>query len=129
MAIVALEGIDKSGKGTQAELLFKRLRAAGHPVECIAFPDYETPVGKEIKRFLSGRVEFGPEVRQFLYVANRWERKRDIDMWLKEGKVVGLEGHLEEIRPEKGKEEKESLDIMKKYAERVDAALDACGRS
>lgn len=94
MVLIAFEGIDKSGKGTQAELLSKRLRATGHAVECIAFPDYETPLGKEIKRFLSGRVEFSPEIRQFLYVANRWERKRDIDMWLKEGKVVVADRYI-----------------------------------
>jgi len=94
MVLIAFEGIDKSGKGTQAELLFKRLRAAGHTVECISFPDYETPLGREIKRFLSGRVEFCPEVRQFLYVANRWERKQDIDMWLKEGKVVVADRYI-----------------------------------
>ena len=88
MPLIALEGIDKSGKGTQAELLFERLKMAGYRVECIAFPDYETPLGREIKRFLRGRVKFCPEVRQFLYVANRWERKKDIDTWLREGKVV-----------------------------------------
>ena len=88
MSIIALEGIDKSGKGTQAQLLLEEYKRAGCKAECIAFPDYETPLGKEIKRFLQGNIDFCPETRQLLYVANRWERKKDIDTWLKEGKIV-----------------------------------------
>ena len=94
MVLIAFEGIDKSGKGTQADLLFRRLEATGRAVECIEFPDYRTPLGREIRRFLSGRVEFSPEVRQFLYVANRWERKRDIDAWLKGGKIVVADRYI-----------------------------------
>ncbi|MDQ1280514.1 MAG: dTMP kinase [Thermoproteota archaeon] len=94
MVLIAFEGIDKSGKGTQAELLFRRLKAAGRGVECIEFPDYRTPLGREIRLFLSGRVEFSPEVRQFLYVANRWERKKDIDLWLREGKIVVADRYI-----------------------------------
>jgi len=33
-------------------------------------------------------VNLGPEVRQFLYVANRWERVQDLRHWLNQKKVV-----------------------------------------
>lgn len=86
--LIVLEGIDISGKQTHTLLLAKKLTRMGRSVECITFPDYKTPLGREIKRFLKGRVRFRPEVLQLLYVANRWERERDMDAWLSEGKIV-----------------------------------------
>jgi len=86
--LVALEGIDKSGKGTQARLLKAWLENLGLKVETIEFPDYSTPIGKEIKAFLDGKRNFSAEVRQLLYVANRWERKRDIEKWIDDGRIV-----------------------------------------
>lgn len=60
----------------------------GINVEHIAFPDYETPLGKEIRKFLQGKISLRPEVRQLLYVANRWERQSDIGNWLRKGAIV-----------------------------------------
>ncbi|MCJ7609243.1 dTMP kinase [Candidatus Bathyarchaeota archaeon] len=82
LSLIVLEGIDKAGKDTQTRLLADSLRRAGMTVNCVSFPDYATPLGRDIKRFLAGKVCFGPEVRQLLYVANRWEREADIRSWL-----------------------------------------------
>jgi len=83
-----LEGLDKSGKATQASLLRKLLVEMGFEVEVISFPDYTTEIGREIKSFLNRVKYFPPEVRQLLYAANRWERKDLIEEWLKKGKIV-----------------------------------------
>ncbi len=88
LSLIAIEGIDRSGKRTHSMVLLERLRRMGRRVEYVTFPDYKTPLGKEIKKFLRGRIKFRPEVRQLLYVANRWERANDICSWLKEGKIV-----------------------------------------
>ena len=59
-------------------------------------------------------------------IVQAWEHGKALgvlDLTIKDGKVVGFDGRLEEIRPEKGHEEKASLAIMKKYEERVDAVL------
>lgn len=88
MPLIVLEGIDKAGKNTQAKLLAENLRRDGKTVNGISFPDYTTPLGREIKRFLMGKVDFRPEIRQLLYVANRWEREGDISRWLGEGNYV-----------------------------------------
>jgi dTMP kinase len=88
VSLIAIEGIDRSGKRTHSMLLLERLRKIGRRVEHITFPDYKTPLGKEINKFLRGRIKFRPEIRQLLYVANRWERAKDICNWLKEGKIV-----------------------------------------
>lgn len=85
LPLIVLEGIDKAGKDTQSRNLECRLAGMGLEVKRLAFPDYGTPMGKEIKRFLEGRIELRPEVRQLLYVANRWERQSDLESWLSKG--------------------------------------------
>ena len=44
-AIIAFEGLDQSGKQTQAERLRDRLIEAGRQVRLLSFPAYETPIG------------------------------------------------------------------------------------
>ena len=88
MTLITLEGIDKSGKATQTAILANRLRKMGREVETIAFPDYTTIIGRVIKRYLDGEVDFGPELRQLLYVANRWEKSGGLELWLMKEKLV-----------------------------------------
>lgn len=77
--LVAFEGLDQSGKQTQAELLRDRLTAAaGRTVRLLSFPDYRTAIGTELRRALDGEHEYGPDLMQLLYVANRYERKDEI---------------------------------------------------
>ena len=84
MPLIVLEGIDKAGKDAQSKFLGRELTKRGCQVELIAFPDYATHLGKELKKFLEGKINLRSEVRQLLYVANRWERQRDVERWLKE---------------------------------------------
>lgn len=57
--LVAFEGIDGSGKGTQAALFRDRARTTGLRCELIGFPRYqETSFGRAIGRILDG--QFGP---------------------------------------------------------------------
>ena len=86
--LVAFEGLDQSGKQTQATGLCERLAAAGHACRLLSFPDYETPIGQELARALRGERDYGPEVMQLLYVANRFERRDQMAHWLGEGVVV-----------------------------------------
>ena len=86
--LVAIEGLDQSGKETQAKLLRDRIRASGYKSRVESFPDYGTSIGEEIARALQGEREYGPETMQLLYVANRFERKLDIDRWNDAGIVV-----------------------------------------
>ena len=43
MALVVLEGLDGSGKGTQTGLLRQGLEDRGIPVRQVTFPDYQSP--------------------------------------------------------------------------------------
>ena len=87
-SLIAFEGLDQSGKQTQAELLRDRLKQAGRKARLVSFPDYGTSIGEEIARALQGEREYGPDVMQLLYVANRYERKPDLQRWLDGGLVL-----------------------------------------
>jgi dTMP kinase len=86
--LIAFEGLDQSGKATQAEALRARLRQDGCQVHLISFPDYRTPIGLEIRKAMAGERAFGPDVLQLLYIANRLEYKPRLDAWLGAGDVV-----------------------------------------
>lgn len=43
-----------------------------------SFPDYTTPLGKEINRFLHGKRKYPSQVIHCLLAANRWEKLQDI---------------------------------------------------
>ncbi len=54
--LIAIEGVDSSGKATQAQRLAERVRVAGREAIVLSFPRYDTPVGKTIKRLLLGTL-------------------------------------------------------------------------
>lgn len=83
--IIVFEGIDKAGKTTQAKLLEKKL---GSKCVRIDFPDYSSPIGKEIKRFLDGKRNYPDEVKMMLLSANRWEKKEEIEKMVSKGTTV-----------------------------------------
>jgi len=86
--LIAFEGLDQSGKQTQAERLRDHLKQSGRKARLVSFPDYATSIGEEIARALQGERDYGPDVMQLLYVANRYERKADIQRWLDGGLVL-----------------------------------------
>jgi len=76
--IIALEGIDQSGKRTQAQLLIGSLKRKGLRAASISFPVYESPAGQQIRRFLQGKWSYPPEALHMLYSLNRWENQARI---------------------------------------------------
>ena len=86
--LIAIEGLDQSGKETQAQRLRERLREAGHKVRLLSFPDYGTSIGEEIARALQGEREYGSDVMQLLFVANRHERREAILEWMAGGLIL-----------------------------------------
>jgi dTMP kinase len=86
--LIVFEGLDQSGKQTQAELLRDQLKEDGRKARLVSFPDYGTSIGEEIARALQGEREYGPDVMQLLYIANRYERKPDLQRWLEGGLVL-----------------------------------------
>src|SRR5688572_10914523 len=92
--LIAFEGLDQSGKQTQAELLRDRLVAQGRAVRLLSFPDYGTSIGGEIGRALRGERQYGPDVMQLLYVANRYEHKQEITEARDAGTILVCDRYL-----------------------------------
>lgn len=59
--LIVLEGIDGSGKETQASLLEKKLKEKGREVMHISFPDYKSPSSALVKMYLKGDFGKNPE--------------------------------------------------------------------
>ena len=76
--IIVIEGFDQAGKRTQSELLARALRTKKLKCKIFSFPDYSTPLGKEIKYYLNGKRKFPPQVIHCLLAANRWEKLKEI---------------------------------------------------
>jgi dTMP kinase len=92
--LIAFEGLDQSGKQTQAERLRDRVVGAGRLVRLLSFPAYDTAIGTELGRALQGDRDYGPDVMQLLYVANRYEWKPQIEFELNRGTVLICDRYL-----------------------------------
>jgi len=55
--LIVIEGLDGSGKATQAKLLTKSLLARGIPTRKVSFPDYDSDSSALVKMYLRG--DFG----------------------------------------------------------------------
>jgi dTMP kinase len=90
--LVAVEGIDGSGKHTQVRLLAEALLSQGHHVFSTGFPQYSSTFGKMVGQFLNG--DFGPlhsvdpHFTALLYAGDRFESKRPIVAAIEQGQVV-----------------------------------------
>lgn len=59
--LIVIEGLDGSGKGTQAAELAKNLAAGGAPVRKVSFPDYASDSSALVKMYLSGQFGKDPQ--------------------------------------------------------------------
>jgi dTMP kinase len=92
--LIAFEGLDQSGKQTQAERVSAHVSASGRQCRLVAFPDYGTPIGAEIAKALHGEREYGPDVMQLMYVANRYEKRVEMQQALEDGVVLVCDRYL-----------------------------------
>lgn len=59
--LIVIEGSDGSGKATQSQMLYERLKQEGENVRLISFPNYESPSSSLIKMYLNGEFGENPE--------------------------------------------------------------------
>ena len=92
--LIAFEGLDQSGKQTQAERVLADVAARGRQCRLVSFPDYTTTIGGEISRALHGERDYGPDVMQLMYVTNRYEHRAEMAQALAEGAVLVCDRYL-----------------------------------
>ena len=91
--LIVIEGLDGSGKQTQANLLKERLEQEGRPVKLVSFPDYAQPSSELVKLYLAGRFGTADEVPAYIassfYTADRFASY--VQIWRQDyldGKVI-----------------------------------------
>ena len=86
--LIAIEGIDQSGKRTQATFLARRLVAKRYRASVWAFPDYGTPIGRQLRAYLAGKNQFDYHAVHLLYAANRWEKAEELNRVIGRGRNI-----------------------------------------
>ncbi len=59
--LIVIEGVDGSGKQTQSDKLFLRLKEEGYKIMKVSFPDYESESSALVKMYLRGDFGDNPE--------------------------------------------------------------------
>lgn len=89
---LVIEGTDGSGKGTQFDLLGRRLAEAGHEVVVFDFPQYGTPSAYFVEQYLNGAYgtteDVGPYTGSLFYALDRYQAAPAIREALEAGKIV-----------------------------------------
>ena len=87
-----IEGTDGSGKGTQFDLLGRRLAESGHEVVVFDFPQYGAPSSFFVQQYLNGAYgtadEVGPYTGSLFYALDRYQAASAIREALASGKIV-----------------------------------------
>lgn len=92
--IIVIEGTDSSGKQTQSEILFEKLKASGAKVRKISFPNYDSPACEPVKMYLAGEfgnnpTEVNPYPISTMYAIDRYASfKTDWEKFYKEDGVL-----------------------------------------
>ncbi len=90
---IVIDGLDGSGKNTQAELLKTYLEEKGEEVSLFDFPQYQkTFFGDLVAKYLRGEFgtldEVNPYLAALTYAGDRWQAKDEIKNALNKGKLV-----------------------------------------
>jgi dTMP kinase len=90
--LIAIEGIDGSGKRTQVDLLAATLRQRGYSVHQTGFPKYDSTFGKLVGQFLDGQLgpldAVDPRFTALLYAGDRLEAKPELESALRNGEII-----------------------------------------
>ncbi len=97
--LIAIEGIDGSGKGTQAARVTEHLREQGKTIELLSFPRYDaTFFGRAVGEFLNGKFgtlnEVHPFLASLLYAGDRYESRDVLAAALNQNDVVVLDRYV-----------------------------------
>jgi dTMP kinase len=91
--LIVIDGTDGSGKATQVKYLTNHLKKDGYKIKIVDFPEYyKNFFGKFIGHCLSEQyynfINVHPKIASVLYAADRWQSKKEMDQWIKEGYII-----------------------------------------
>ncbi|MBI4181847.1 MAG: thymidylate kinase [Candidatus Aenigmarchaeota archaeon] len=90
--LIVLEGIDGSGKATQAHLLAQRLRQHGYRVRQADFPQYGRWSAAFVEKYLRGEwgtaQQVGPYAAAVCFAMDRLASRDQLRKWLGAGDIV-----------------------------------------
>lgn len=99
--LLVIEGVDGSGKATQAKMLVDKLNSEGRKTTMISFPRYNTPTGQIVGQCYLGKDLWGedkawfgepdkvePLIASLYYAADRRAAKQEIEELLASGTNV-----------------------------------------
>lgn len=89
--LIVVEGLDRSGKSTQCELLCKHIEKQGKKAKYFKFPDRTTPTGIMINSYLTNQAQLDDHVVHLLFSANRWEAASLLRKDIKDGTWVVID--------------------------------------
>lgn len=78
-ALIVFEGLDRSGKSTQSQMLVESLNKVSKQSQHMCFPDRTTPIGKILGQYLSRNdYVLNDRAIHLLFTANRFENATKI---------------------------------------------------
>lgn len=90
--LIVIDGIDGSGKRTQADLLLERMKNEGRDAVKIDFPKYGQKSAGLVENYLNGKYgsseEVGPFVASLFYALDRYDSRAEMRQWLLDGKII-----------------------------------------
>lgn len=97
--LVVIEGIDGSGKGTQAQMLLDRARAEGWTAALLSFPQYQNTASSQwiaeyLKGDFGGLAEGDPLFAGMLFALDRFESKEHIKGLLAKHDLVIMDRYV-----------------------------------
>ena len=120
--LISFDGVDSSGKETQAKLLAQRLRYQGYQVHEFTTPDYTKPSGQELKARLQGKLGIWDKTpwqqKMKLFSDNRAEHKTEVIEALARGDIVIYDRYVvssltfitvEALKPQEGGAKRQAI--------------------
>ncbi|SMN19364.1 similar to Saccharomyces cerevisiae YJR057W CDC8 Thymidylate and uridylate kinase, functions in de novo biosynthesis of pyrimidine deoxyribonucleotides [Maudiozyma saulgeensis] len=90
--LILIEGLDRTGKSTQCEILRQRL---GESTTLMKFPDRTTAIGQQINNYLiDSSYNLPDQAAHLLFSANRWERNDYIRNKLLDGENIVMDRYV-----------------------------------